>query len=184
MYDASGEAVVFGAATLDDASLADAGDELIKCEWFVSFLFMVTLLSLHTYTIDRFKLHLRPPHLPLIEGLSLSSLPSGKTVDDVLTDFLGYIWEQLMIYIKTHYAEGGTIWTTLSRTMEVILTTPNGWELEQQQRMRTAAIRAGLIADEQSGHRVRFVSEAEVTPLICSWSRGLTPFVGCHPLCS
>lgn len=45
--------------------------------------------------------------------------------------------------------------------MYVILTTPNGWEGAQQQRMRQAAIKACLV-DTNGGRRVRFVTEAEV----------------------
>jgi hypothetical protein len=45
--------------------------------------------------------------------------------------------------------------------MYVILTTPNGWEGAQQNRMRAAAIEAGLV-DKAEARRVRFVTEAEV----------------------
>jgi predicted transcriptional regulator len=45
--------------------------------------------------------------------------------------------------------------------MYVILTTPNGWEGAQQNRMRQAAIKAGLV-DQEGGRRVKFVTEAEV----------------------
>jgi hypothetical protein len=110
--------------------------------------------------LPRFKLHLRPSHLPIIEGLQLPNLPTGKTVDDVFADFLGYVKRQIQDYISIRYAEGGQIWSSLSSVMEVVLTTPNGWELEQQQRMRAAAERAGLAHGE--GKRIRFVTEAEV----------------------
>jgi hypothetical protein len=112
--------------------------------------------------LRRFKLHLRPSHLPLIEGLHVPPLPPRKTVDDVLADFLGYVKRQVQDYVDSRYAEGGKIWTLLTPTMDVVLTTPNGWELEQQQRMRAAAERAGLVSGEGCGKRVRFVTEAEV----------------------
>ncbi|KAF7293261.1 hypothetical protein HMN09_01204500 [Mycena chlorophos] len=44
--------------------------------------------------------------------------------------------------------------------MNIVLTTPNGWEHAQQQRMRDAAITAGLV-DAAGGSRIRFVTEAE-----------------------
>jgi hypothetical protein len=50
--------------------------------------------------------------------------------------------------------------------MDVVLTAPNGWEINQQQRMRTAAQQSTLVKGAQSGKRVRFVSEAEVQYLI------------------
>jgi hypothetical protein len=114
---------------------------------------------------SRWKLHLRPAHLPLIHGLALPALPAGKTVDDVFADFLGYIRKQLEAYITNQYGAGADIWAALYPTMYVILTTPNGWEGGQQQRMRNAAIRAGLV-DKDGGRRVRFVTEAEVCPLL------------------
>jgi hypothetical protein len=108
----------------------------------------------------RFKLYLRPTHLPLIDGLNLPPLPAGKTVDDVFADFLTFVKDQVQGYITKGFAEGARIWAALSPTMEVVLTTPNGWELEQQQRMRAAAQQAGLIS-LGGGKRVRFVTEAE-----------------------
>jgi hypothetical protein len=108
----------------------------------------------------RFKLYLRPAHLPLIDGLDLPPLPAGKTVDDVFADFLTFVKNQVEAYITKGFAEGARIWAALSPTMEVVLTTPNGWELEQQQRMRAAAYQAGIIP-LGGGKRVRFVTEAE-----------------------
>jgi hypothetical protein len=110
----------------------------------------------------RFKLYLRPAHLPLIDGLNLPPLPAGKTVDDVFADFLTFVKVQVQAYITKGFADGAGIWAALSSTMEVVLTTPNGWELEQQQRMRAAAQQAGLIP-LGGGKRVRFVTEAEVS---------------------
>jgi hypothetical protein len=112
--------------------------------------------------IRRFKLHLRPSHLPIIEGLDLPPIPSGLKADDVFAHFLGYVKRHVQDYIDTRYAEGAQIWSSLSPNMDVVLTTPNGWELAQQQRMRAAAETAGLASGEGSGKRVRFVTEAEV----------------------
>jgi hypothetical protein len=98
----------------------------------------------------------------MIEGLDLTPIPSGLTADDVFAHFLGYVKRQVHDYIDTRYAEGAQIWSSLSLNMDVVLTTPNGWELAQQQRMRAAAETAGLVSGEGSGKRVRFVTEAEV----------------------
>jgi hypothetical protein len=86
-------------------------------------------------------------------------------VDDVFTDHLRYVNKQIQEYITSTYGDGGNIWKTLSPTMYVILTTPNGWEGSQQNRMRQAAIRGGLV-DKDGGQRVKFVTEAEVPPII------------------
>lgn len=98
----------------------------------------------------------------MIPNLRLQPLTRGLTVDDVFAHFLKYIRIQLEAYISNQYGAGANIWASLSPTMFVVLTTPNGWEGKQQNRMRIAAIKAGLV-DEDGGRRVRFVSEAEVS---------------------
>jgi hypothetical protein len=42
MYDSSGRAKAFGAASDDDATLMDAEDEWIRCEWYVLYISLVT----------------------------------------------------------------------------------------------------------------------------------------------
>lgn len=84
-------------------------------------------------------------------------------MDGIFADHLGYVNRQVKEYITSTYGDGANIWITLSPTMYVILTTPNGWEGSQQNRMRQAAIKAGLV-DAGGGQRVKFVTEAEVRP--------------------
>jgi hypothetical protein len=113
----------------------------------------------------RWKLHLRPAHLSIIPDLTLPALPIGVSVDKIFTNYLSYVKTQLQQYIKDQFGEGGALWDTLFPTMDVILTAPNGWEIQQQQRMRAAAQNAGLVSGRLSGKRVHFVSEAEVRNL-------------------
>jgi hypothetical protein len=79
----------------------------------------------------------------------------------VLEDYLGYVKDRLREYITSQYGEGAAIWNALHPSMDLVLTTPNGWEIGQQQRMRVAAQRSGLASGLQQ-KSVRFVSEAEV----------------------
>jgi hypothetical protein len=105
-----------------------------------------------------------------------------KTVDDIFADYLRYVTKQVQEYITSTYADGGNIWKTLSPTMYVILTTPNGWEGGQQNRMRQAAIKAGLV-DQNGGQRVKFVTEAEVCLIVLFPHRSsLTDNIGCCSL--
>jgi hypothetical protein len=137
--------MAFGAASDDDATLLDAKDDWTKCEWCVhlnnhqSFVGALTGMR-----YPRFKLHLRPSHLPMIEGLDLPPIPPGLKADNIFAHFLGYVKRQVQDYINNWYTEGSQIWSSLSPTMDVVLTTPNGWELAQQQRMRLAAEMAVL----------------------------------------
>ena len=57
---------------------------------------------------------------------------------------------------------------------EFVLTHPNGWEGPQQSMMRTAAVQAGLILDNEDGHsRLSFVTEGEASLHFCV-QNGLT----------
>ncbi|KAJ7629515.1 hypothetical protein DFH06DRAFT_1225951 [Mycena polygramma] len=144
-YDKEGKARAFGAETEDDDTIMEAEEnEWTKVEWW--------------------KLFLRPAHLPIIRDLVLPPLPENITADQIFTDHLRYIKDQVKAYITSTYGSGGDIWDILSPTMYVILTTPNGWEGSQQNRMRQAAIDAGLV-DAAGGRRVRFVTEAEAAVL-------------------
>lgn len=111
--------------------------------------------------IPRWKLGLRPDHLPLLKGLQLPELPSNVSIDQIFADFFSFVKLQIMLYISRSYADGANIWETLEPSMYFILTTPNGWEGAQQDRMRKAAIKAGLV-DQNGGRRIKFVTEAEV----------------------
>jgi hypothetical protein len=103
--------------------------------------------------------------LPIIKDLKLPSLPPNVTVDDLFVDFLRYMIKQVRAYIEPKYADGKELWETLSPSMYIILTTPNGWEGVQQNRMRSAAIKAGIV-DQDGGARIKFVTEAEVRTIL------------------
>jgi hypothetical protein len=63
---------------------------------------------------------------------------------------------------------------TLEDRTEYALTHPNGWEGAQQSMMRTAAVQAGLIPDNEDGHSyLSFVTEGEASLHFCVQS-GLT----------
>lgn len=83
-------------------------------------------------------------------------------MDDIFADHLRYVKKQVQDHITSSYGDGDNVWTSLSPSMYVILTTPNGWEGSQQHRMRQAAINGGLVT-EDGGRRVKFVTEAEVS---------------------
>ncbi|KAJ7302369.1 hypothetical protein DFH08DRAFT_74471 [Mycena albidolilacea] len=144
-YDRLGNPKAFGAETEDDDTIMEAEE--------------------HGWTrVEWWKLLLRPAHLPIIRDLVLPPLPRNVTIDRIFADHLRYIKDQVKAYITSTYGSGDDIWETLSKTMYVILTTPNGWEGSQQSRMRQAAISAGLV-DTDGGRRVKFVTEAEAAVL-------------------
>ena len=66
------------------------------------------------------------------------------------------------------------MWHSLEDRTEFVLTHPNGWEGAQQCKIRTAAVQAGLIPNNEDGHsRLSFVTEGEASLHFCIQS-GLT----------
>jgi len=69
--------------------------------------------------------------------------------------------------LDTH-VNGQDLWKSVERDIEFVLTHPNGWEGEQQGKMRRAAVLGGLILDTTDAHdRVQFVTEGEASLHFC-----------------
>ncbi|KAJ7157441.1 hypothetical protein C8R46DRAFT_1226024 [Mycena filopes] len=147
-YNRLGRAMAYGAEALQESVLEQAETEgWEKAEWF--------------------KLHLRPAPRA-ISQMPIPPLPANKTASDVFGDFLRYLFHCAKLYITDHYPNGNVMWTQLERTMEFVLTHPNGWDGEQQSKMRTAAITAGLIPNTRDDwERIHFVTEGEASLHFC-----------------
>ncbi|KAJ7755461.1 hypothetical protein B0H16DRAFT_715359 [Mycena metata] len=147
-YDASGRARAFGAEALQESVVEQAEEEgWQKAEWF--------------------KLHLRPTGAAIRED-SVPPLPANKNALDVFTDFLRYLFGCAKAYIVDRYPNGNARWIGLESTIEYVLTHPNGWSGEQQSKMRSAAIIAGLIPNTLAdSERIHFVTEGEASLNFC-----------------
>lgn len=135
-----------GAEAMQEGIYETAEDEdWIKAEWF--------------------KLHLRPRSNATQEITGqLPPLPPGKSVLDVLADFLRYLFKCARTYIEETHANGVDLWLSVEKDIEFVLSHPNGWEGAQQTQMRKAAALAGLIPDNQGGYdRIAFVTEGEAS---------------------
>ena len=106
---------------------------------------------------------MRPEYIDMPKGHAILPLPDGLTVDDVLGHFFAYIKENVQIFVTNSYTSGIRCWEEFAESMVIVLTTPNGWEGQHQNRMREAAIKAKLLVGDRVRERVRFVSEGEVT---------------------
>ena len=117
----------------------------------------------------RFKLHLRPnARSSSYVTHKIPPLPRGKSAIDVLADFLRYLHQCARTFIEETHANGVDLWHTLKDHTEFILAHPNGWEGPQQSMMRTAAVQAGLIPDNEDGHsHLLFVTEGEASLHFC-----------------
>ncbi len=125
----------------------------------------------------RFKLHLRPvikteggikSEFDVEMHNSIAPLPPGKGVVAVFADFFRYLFQCAKTFIMESHQSAETFWKSIEGHIEFILTHPNGWEGEQQSRMRRAAVQAGLVTDDDTGHaRVNFVTEGEASLHFC-----------------
>lgn len=109
---------------------------------------------------------------------SIPDLPRGKSVVEVLADFLSYLLKCAASYIKETYPNGEQLWqsfisatnapanSTSSQTdgIQFVISHPNGWEGKEQAQMRSAAAMAKLVPDTPEGHkRITFVTEGEAS---------------------
>jgi hypothetical protein len=114
---------------------------------------------------SRFKLHLRnnTNERPNITE-EIPPLPKGKSAVDVLADILRYLFTCSSDYIQDTDVNGGELWLTLKDVIHFVLSHPNGWEGLQQDRLREAAVLAGLIPQDHSGYsRLLFVTKGEAS---------------------
>jgi hypothetical protein len=102
-----------------------------------------------------------------LKTVKIPPLPKGKSVVEVFADFLQYLYNCTRDYIQER-SHGRSTWLLLEATAEIVLTHPNGWEGGQQERMRQAAIKAGVIPDTPEGrNRLFFVPEGEASLHFC-----------------
>ncbi|XP_006460477.1 hypothetical protein AGABI2DRAFT_142700 [Agaricus bisporus var. bisporus H97] len=95
----------------------------------------------------------------------LKSLPLGKTVVEVLSDFLKYLKTCAEQYIQeVHPGIGSDVWD--GREIHYILSHPNGWGGTQHTLMREAAQNAGLVWP-RSRNQLSFITEGEARLYCC-----------------
>ena len=113
---------------------------------------------------------LSPVELPAAMKAQMSAnLPKGKTIVDVFADFMGYLFDSTKALFKASEPNGELRWNSISESIELVLTHPNGWGGPQQARLRTAAVKAGIVSGTPAGHsRVHFVTEGEASFSFCA----------------
>ena len=98
-----------------------------------------------------------------------TKFPKGKTIDDVFSDFMGYLFESTKELFKGEVPNGEVRWDSVSSDIELVLTHPNGWGGPQQTRLRNAAVKAGIVPDTLAGHAsVHFLTEGEASFNFCA----------------
>ncbi|RXW11497.1 hypothetical protein EST38_g14358 [Candolleomyces aberdarensis] len=147
-YDKAGKVRAVGAEAMREGIDETAEEEdLIDC------------------SITRFTLHIRPKSgSSSLVTSNIPPLPPGKTVVQVLADFLQYLYQCAKIYIQDTHANGQALWEHVVSEADHIFSHPNGWEGYQQSRIRDAVVLAGIIPNTADGHsRVSFVTDGEAS---------------------
>ncbi|RXW20477.1 hypothetical protein EST38_g5375 [Candolleomyces aberdarensis] len=145
-YDKYGKVQAVGAEALQEGVFEQAEEnEWTKAEWF--------------------KLHIRPKDGSTADITSkIPPLPLGKTVVQVVADYIKYLFDCAASYIKDTHANGQDLWVSVQNEIDFVLSHPNGWEGYQQTQIRQAVVAAGLVPDTTAGHaRVSFISEGEAS---------------------
>lgn len=94
-------------------------------------------------------------------------LPRGKSVVDLFADFIRYLFDATVAQIKVAEPTGEVLWKNFGRTVELVLTHPNGWGGQQQAAMREAVVRARIFNEEEAQNRISFVTEGEASFNYC-----------------
>ena len=113
---------------------------------------------------------LSPVDLPgeMMDQMS-TDLPTGKTIVDVFADFMRYLFHSTRKVFKELEPNGELRWDSISESIELVLTHPNGWGGPQQAQLRNAAVIAGIVQDTPAGYsRVHFVTEGEASFSFCA----------------
>ena len=113
---------------------------------------------------------LSPLELPAAMKDQMSTeLPTGKTIIDVFADFMRYLFDSTKELFVSLEPSGDLRWNSISDSVELVLTHPNGWEGPQQTYLRNAAIKAGIVPNTPAGHAsIHFVTEGEASFSFCA----------------
>ena len=103
-----------------------------------------------------------------LRGVPLPELPAGKKIEDLFADFYHYLFTCASQFIQETHPYLRASWSDLCLSAKFILTHPNSWDGKQQDLMRKAAVKAGLVPDTPQGKsRIIFVAEGEASLHYC-----------------
>ena len=115
-------------------------------------------ISIHSLRVDRFKL-LFGPERGAKPGLHCP-FPPNRTKEDVLSDYLQYLYDCSREFIEDTHSDGVLLWKSLHGDVQFILSHPTTWGGKQHDVLRECMVRGGLLPDVHS-NRMAFVSEGE-----------------------
>jgi uncharacterized protein YfcZ (UPF0381/DUF406 family) len=141
-YDQTGQSRAFGAEAIAPELRETALDET----WELA---------------EHFKIHLHPRTIRA--HLSPKPLPHNKTVEEIYADLLRYLCKHAEDFFVDHEIKGKSIWERLRNDAVYVIAHPNGWGIHEQAALRRAAVRSGIVAQDDADTKVQFVSEGEAS---------------------
>ena len=98
-----------------------------------------------------------------------TDLPVGKTIVDVFSDFMRYLFDSTKALFISSDQNGEHRWNSVADNIELVLTYPNGWGGPQQSQLKTAAVKANIVPDTPAGlSRIHCVTEGEASFQFCA----------------
>ncbi|SJL14053.1 uncharacterized protein ARMOST_17506 [Armillaria ostoyae] len=120
----------------------------------------------------RFKLHLGRQ----VASAYIQPLPPLKQIVTLFSDFYAYLYTCAKSFVQETHHISSSQWSSIEGGIHFILAHPNGWEGEEQNKMRDAMISARLIGNgEQEHSRLSFVTEGEASLHFCL-NKGLSRY--------
>lgn len=101
------------------------------------------------------------------KGERLPEICVDISVVQIFADYLAYLFKCATDFISETQPFGREVLESKA-SIEFVLSHPNGWESRQQDRMKRAAIIAGLVPDTDAGRgRIHLVTEGEASLHFC-----------------
>ncbi|PVF93781.1 hypothetical protein CPB86DRAFT_818517 [Serendipita vermifera] len=123
-----------------------------------------------------FKLHLHPKSMRISDlppkynaepgsetEIEIPPLPNGVSLSRVYADLISYVYDYTRVFFISTTPNGANIWQRLARKMIFVFCTPNGWDAIQQGFLRSAAVQAALVMEQDADGRIDFITEGEAS---------------------
>jgi hypothetical protein len=95
--------------------------------------------------------------------MEIPALPRNVTITRVYADLMKYLFQGARSFFQDATPGGARIWKRLEDQIVIVLCTPNAWDMSQQNFLRNAAVKAGLVKKSDAESLVEFVTEGEAS---------------------
>jgi len=96
-----------------------------------------------------------------------AELPPGKSLKDILADFICYLFGSAKAFIQESEPMGKMLWGNFERNIDLILSHPRGWGDREQEFLRKSVVQASVFTEEDALSHIYFVTEGEATFNFC-----------------